>query len=357
MPTRRANVIAKIITFTCLLKVSVFNPALVAQPKPIPTGGQSASQEKVRTMDFCRLIRQPYRYMNQTVRITARWEIIGEAQYLNGIHCRADYIERLRTGFAAEQDEATRQNLSRVQSPEFDNRAMVTVVGSLQDPSRGEGHSLNFEILRFESITPLESTRDIDFCDLVRQPQRFFARTVRIKAIWQQGVEFSYLNGVGCPSKPRQDIAAVWLDPQDPKISKMMSREFAGRANITAVGTLRDPGKYYGYFRYLFEISRLEDVAHVVVPYQGMLEPGKTYRAVLRGDGDLGLILVPALRVRLHEAVSIDWTNLNEFPALEKLRDNSQQQQIVFSVISDQRTQMTAQRWNRALECKIIRIE
>ncbi|MGZ8848362.1 MAG: hypothetical protein ACXW3C_18015 [Pyrinomonadaceae bacterium] len=165
------------------------------------------------------------------------------------------------------------------------------------------------------------------------------------------------LNGVGCPTKSRQEIAAVWLDSQDPNISKMMSREYAGRANITTVGTLRDPGRHYGYFRYLFEIHRFEEVEHVVVPYQGMLEPGKTYRAVVRGDGDLGLILVPALRLRLHEAVSIDWTNLNEFPVLEKLRDNSQQQQIVFSVISDKRMQMTVQRWDRTIECKIIRLE
>jgi len=68
------------------------------------------------------------------------------------------------------------------------------------------------------------------------------------------------------------------------------------------------------------------------------------------------LVLVPPLRVLSHWAVSIEWTNLREFPELEKLRDSSTQQLIVFSVISDENKQMTAQRWNRTVKCKIIKI-
>jgi hypothetical protein len=120
---------------------------------------------------------------------------------------------------------------------------------------------------------------------------------------------------------------------------------------------LRNPGKYYGYFRYLFELIRFEEVVHVVVPYEATLEAGKAYRAVVRGDREFGLILVPSLRMFSHQAVSIEWTNLRDFPTLEKLRDSAAEQLIVFSVISDENKQMTAQRWNRTVKCKIVRVE
>src|SRR5688572_18761072 len=129
MPTRRASLIAKVITLAVILKMSAFNPAL-AQTKPSPTGGPSPIPETVHTVDFCKLIKRPYRFMNQTVRITAKWEIVGQNQYLDGIHCRAEYIERLGTFFAAEQNEAIKWNVSRVQSREFDGRAKITVVGA-----------------------------------------------------------------------------------------------------------------------------------------------------------------------------------------------------------------------------------
>ena len=58
-----------------------------------------------------------------------------------------------------------------------------------------------------------------------------------------------------------------------------------------------------------------------------------------------------------HYAVSIEWTNLSEFPALEKLHDGTQREVIVFSVISDEIKQMTAQRWNRTVKLKIVRVK
>ncbi len=357
MPTRRATLIAKVIALAFILKVLAFNPALVAQPKPSPSGGQSPASETVRTVDFCKLIKQPYRFMNQTVRISAKWEIVGQNQYLDGIHCRAEYVERLGTFFADAQNEAIKWNVSRVQSREFDGRAKITVVGAMRDPTRGEGPALKFEIFRFEDIAPLETVRDVDFCDIVGQPQQFFGRAVRIKATWQQGHEFSYLNGIGCRTKFRHEIATGWLNSQDPNLSKMLLREYGGRSIVTAVGTLRDPGKYFGYFRYMFEVRRLEDVQHVIEPYEGTVEAGRTYRAVVRGDKDFELVLSPRVRIEFHYSYRIDWINLSEFPELQRLRETSGERTIVFSVISSERRQMTERRWNRSLEFKIIRVE
>ncbi|HEX5704487.1 MAG TPA: hypothetical protein VFX97_14905 [Pyrinomonadaceae bacterium] len=295
--------------------------------------------------------------MNQTVRITANWEIVGQNQYLDGIHCRAEYIERLGTIFSDAQNDAIKWNVSRVQSREFDGRAKITVVGAMRDPTRGEGPALKFEIFRFEDIAPLETVRDVDFCDIVGQPQQFFGRAVRIKATWQQGHEFSYLNGIGCRTKFRHEIATGWLNSQDPNLSKMLLREYGGRAIVTAVGTLRDPGKYFGYFRYLFEVRRLEDVQHVIEPYEGTVEAGRTYRAVVRGDKEIELRLVPPLHIEFHYSAGIDWLNLSDFPELEKLHETSGERTIVFSVMSDVRRQMTERRWSRMLQIKIIRIE
>ncbi len=211
-----------------------------------------------------------------------------------------------------------------------------------------------------QSSTP-ESVREVDFCEIVRQPRRFFNQTVRIRTEWQQGDEFSYLHDDRCPSKSRYEIAVGFAVQKDEvtktNLEKLLEREYGGRAIITVVGTLRNPGKYYGYFRYRFEILRLEDVAHLVTPYQGTLDGGKTYRAAVRGDKESGLLLVPPLRLEFHYAVRIEWMNLSEFPELERLHETSSERTIVFSVISDQRKQIDVQRWTRALECKIIRIE
>ena len=109
------------------------------------------------------------------------------------------------------------------------------------------------------------------------------------------------------------------------------------------------------------QLDRKETIPNVtfceMVPYQSTLDAGKTYRAVVRGDKEFGLIPVPPLRMFSHQALSIEWTNLSEFPTLEKLRDTSAQQLIVFSVISSEYKQMTAQRWNWTVKCKIVRIE
>jgi hypothetical protein len=205
---------------------------------------------------------------------------------------------------------------------------------------------------------------NVDFCEIVGHPGRYFNQTVIINAKWESGFEFSYLTDDRCGPKFRNEIA-VGFDHRQPlsdeiraSVQKIQSHEYGGRAIIRAVGILRNPGRYYGYFRYRFEILNIEDVAHVVVPFQGTLDAGKTYRARVRGDKDFGLALVPSLIIpNAHFATRIEWMNLSNFPALEKLRENSGERQIVFSVMADDIKQMTAQRWNREFKCKIIRLE
>jgi len=95
-----------------------------------------------------------------------------------------------------------------------------------------------------------------------------------------------------------------------------------------------------------------------VVPYEGTLQGGKTYRAAVRGDRDSGLSLAIPFRVRNeHFAVRVEWINLTEFPALARLSSSSPEQWIVFTVVSYQTKQMTVQRWNLTVECKILSVD
>jgi hypothetical protein len=213
------------------------------------------------------------------------------------------------------------------------------------------------------SLSSAAEVPTIDFCDLVKHPQRYYDKTVRITAKWKTGFEFSYLSDDRC-LKASDNIAVKFVNDETQRevikanVDKIMSHEYGGRARIRIVGTLHKPFKrYYGYFRYIFEILRFEHVAHLVVPYQGVMQAGTTYQATVRGDKDLGLSLVPPLRMFVHQSAFIEWTNLSEFPGLEKLRDSNREGQIVFSVLSDENNRMTQQRWNRTLRFKIIRTE
>jgi hypothetical protein len=206
-----------------------------------------------------------------------------------------------------------------------------------------------------------ETVRTVEFCDIVKQPRQFFGQTIRIKAIWQQGHEFSYLTDESCPPKFRYEIAVRVGDAQDAatttNLAKFREREYGGRAMITAVGALLKPGKYYGYFRYQFYIYGLEDVQHVIAPYEGTVEAGRTYRAVVRGDKELELVLSPRMRIEFHYAYRIEWINLSEFPELKELHKTSGERTIVFSVIASERKQIEERRWNRSLQMKIVRVE
>jgi hypothetical protein len=347
----------------------------VSFQQTLPGQTQSNKPETIPTITFCEMVEQPQLYFNQTIRITATFEIRTEGSTLNDSACPRSQDDQISANTIRINNEQVRllvRDFGKIRAAAWGINPRVTVVGILRNVSRRsfDSYRYRFDIVRFEDIKreiPEGSFGDkvttIDFCELVKNPRRYFDRTVRIKAQWLSGAEFSYLTDERCLPKVTDDIAVRFVNDETQRetikqnVYKIMSHEFGGRATITAVGTLRNPGEYYGYFRYLFELIRFEEVVHVVAPYQATLEAGKTYRAAVRGDKEFGLILVPPLRMLSHQAVSIEWTNLREFPTLEKLRDLTQQQLIVFSVISDEIKQMTAQRWNRTVKCKIIRIE
>jgi hypothetical protein len=141
-------------------------------------------------------------------------------------------------------------------------------------------------------------------------------------------------------------------------VQKLHAVEYGGRARVTVTGILRNKSrKDFLWYRYRFEIISLEEIAHIVVPYEGVLQGGITYRAAVRGDERAGLSLAPPVRMPEHYAVRVEWANLKEFPALKALRAGDGEKLIVFSVIFDEIKQMEVRRWNRTIRCKLIRIE
>jgi hypothetical protein len=209
-----------------------------------------------------------------------------------------------------------------------------------------------------------EEIPTIAFCEMVKNPRRYFDKTVRLTAVLEQATEAQYLRDEGCVLSRDEQIGARHLyttdelrDLYNSSVNKIRTIEYGSRAKVTVIGVLRNSSRRdFAWYRYRFDIIRFEDISHLVVPYQGSLEAGKTYLAAVRGEHTDGLSLVIPLRIAEHHAVRIEWTNLSAFPALKQLGDSSTEQMIVFSVISDQIKQMTERRWNRTIRCKIISI-
>ena len=343
-----------------------------------------SQKEAIPTVTFCEMVKHPQLYFDKPIRVTATFEIRTEGSTLNDGLCPRSHDDQIGANAVKIDERQIRlvnRDFERIRAGKAGIHPRVTAVGILRNVSRRafEWYRYRFDIIRFENIHPAvsqtvwthegslrpsqPSVPTIDFCELVKHPRRYLNRAVRITATWQAGYEFSYLTNDRCVPKSTHEIAVRFVVDEAQReairknVEKTMSHEYGGRAIITALGFLRNPGARSGYFRYLFELYQFEDVAHLVVPYEGVLDAGRTYRAVVRGDEEFGLILVPPLRIFSHQSVSIEWMNLSEYPALEELRRNSGQHLIVFSVISNEIKQMTERRWDRTFKCRIVRIE
>ncbi len=205
----------------------------------------------------------------------------------------------------------------------------------------------------------------VGFCEMVGNPRRYFDKTIRLTATYVMGYEAQYLIDDACPRGRDDNIgahsaieSAEQNEVLNKKLREVSHSEYGGRARLTMVGVLRNKSmRGFAWYKYRFDIIHLEEIAHLVEPYEGELRGGKTYRASVRGDKSQGLSLVKPVRMPLHYGLFVEWSNLNEFPALERLADGDSEQRIVFSVIGDERKQMTVSRWNRTVKIKIIRVE
>ena len=206
---------------------------------------------------------------------------------------------------------------------------------------------------------------NVAFCEMVKNPESYFDKPIKISATYWRATEGTYLGDVACPPGQDEQIGAVLkfadeehLKIEREKLNRIGAPEYGGKARVVAVGILRNESRRaFTRYKYRFDIIRIEKISPVVVPYAGLLEGGTTYRAPIRFDKNFGIAPVEPVQTPRHYAVRLEWTNLADFPALEKLRRRSAEKQIVFSVLSVERKQVTANRWNMTIRCKIIGVE
>lgn len=212
----------------------------------------------------------------------------------------------------------------------------------------------------------------VAFCEMISRPRLYFDKTLRLAATYRVGHETAYLVDEQCALSHRVWVGVGFVNTDERRravirgdVDKIMSGAYGnGRARVKVDGRLRDlPDRTgFGGYRYRFDIMRFEDISredlsHTIINYEGTLEAGKVYRATVRGDRHLGLSLSPPPRAPPHQALRIEWMNLNEFRALKRLRGGSRERQIVFSVTSDEIRHTAERRWNRTLRCEVIRVE
>jgi hypothetical protein len=210
-----------------------------------------------------------------------------------------------------------------------------------------------------------EKVTTVAFCEMVKHPEFYFDKSVRLTARLELAEEAQYLVDDKCPLSQDEQIGVryVNLSAQErnltnKEITQIRSMEFGSQASVTVVGMLRNSSmRAFAWYHYGFDINRFEEISPVIVPYEGTLQAGFTYRAAVRGDKRFRLSLAIPLRVPEYYAVRIEWTNVNKFPALKRLQSSRREREIVFSVISDQSKQMTERRWNRTILCKVISVE
>ncbi len=202
----------------------------------------------------------------------------------------------------------------------------------------------------------------IAFCEMVKNPQAYFDKTIRITAVYTQATEGRYLNDdENCPLSHDDQIGAESFKTNESEVVKhnaiiqeINSVEYGHRAKVTVIGKLRNISlRGFSWYRYRFDISRFETVSQVVEEYKGSLDGTITYRAEVRKDKVFGINFVNSYRIKEHYATRIEWTNLKKFPELKKFETKK----IVFTVLSNEIKQMTVNRWNETIRCKIIRVE
>jgi hypothetical protein len=94
------------------------------------------------------------------------------------------------------------------------------------------------------------------------------------------------------------------------------------------------------------------------VEFEGWLKEETTYRALVVCDRVEELRTVVPLRLPFHHAARIEWTNLPEFPQLDKAKGNDCKRRIVFKVVALKTTKVAGQyRWNTTYQCRIIAVE
>jgi len=208
----------------------------------------------------------------------------------------------------------------------------------------------------------------VSFCELWKQPGRYFNRPVRTTATMMSGDEGgASLYDPRCPQDLFK-IGAQTVDINDAQWEELQRqtakfpKQVVDQPRITVIGILRNkPLNYYWYSRtrYRFDILNYEDFrddeSEKLQSYSGDLQPGRTYRAVIEGDKNFGLNLRPPVKIPIHHSYHLDWTNLDQFPKLKALHVSWRNSFVLFRVLSVEVEYMGDRRWNSTFRLQILK--
>lgn len=210
-----------------------------------------------------------------------------------------------------------------------------------------------------------QSSSDIPtvaFCDIVRDPELLFNHTIRTTAVFEQAEEGQYLTDPECPLG-HDDQIGVGFAPSTPQIveahnaiiQQIGSSHFGGRGIVTITGILRNTSRHdFAWYRFRFDIVEIESLAHIVEPFKGSLQTGKTYSATVIAAQQEKLVFDNRIPVLPHTALRIEWENLNLLPPAVRQGKQSKPVRIIFSVLNDDVRQVSERRWNRTVRCAIV---
>jgi hypothetical protein len=213
----------------------------------------------------------------------------------------------------------------------------------------------------------------VPFCEIVKTPTKYLNTMTQIVAeISLTEDSGPYLSDSACPLA-RDDAIGVGIPAEedstgDPSANgngtfrdmmvELAKPEYGRHAIIQVTGILNDaPVRGFAWYRYRFDITHVVSLLPRIDPYTGELMAGFTYRATVRPDKVFGLVLLPPVRMIPHQAIRVEWENLSKYPSLKRNRKHPLlQQEVDFVVLQDDIVQVSQNRWNRTIRCKIIRV-
>ena len=216
-------------------------------------------------------------------------------------------------------------------------------------------------------VSAQQRVPSITFCELMADRERLLGKRVQLHADMELGrEEGSFLHDPDCdpPTMTRaqmQERIGFGYDETKlgtgPVIWDMIKQKgyetYVTRVRVSIEGMLREETHRTKHNHpYVFIIERFLTVDEIVAGYQGELNSGWVYSNTVDHIRGAELKLSAQLKMPIHHAQRIEWTNEDKFPALRR----SGRKYITFRVVSKETRHMTRWRWNDVFTCEIIRI-
>ncbi len=104
----------------------------------------------------------------------------------------------------------------------------------------------------------------LSYCDLLKNPDLYAGKQVRVRASWQFGFETTFIYDRQCPLSPKAWLEFVSDDEACPqtKQNRSLPTQSDKEADVTVVGRLYGPGRHghLGDYEYKFVVACLEKI-------------------------------------------------------------------------------------------------